>query len=101
MANENEATIDDCWKIDGDKSLSERCIGVTRFELLNKNPPEGHMWVQRRLTKKQVTTRPGNIWPDEWSNQKKWAEEKQNWTKRESNEAFTPFRTLSLIVVKS
>ena len=38
----HEATIDDNWNI-GDKSLtlSEPWIGVTRFELLNKNPPEG------------------------------------------------------------
>ena len=28
---------------------------------------EGHMWVQGRLTKKQVTIRHGHIWPEEWS----------------------------------
>ena len=32
----------------GDKSVSEPWIGVTRFELLNKDPPEGHMWVSRQ-----------------------------------------------------
>ena len=39
---DHEATIDDNWNI-GDKSLSlsEPWIGVTRFALLNKNPPEG------------------------------------------------------------
>ena len=47
------ATFDDDWNTDGDKSLSEPWIGVTRFELLNNNPPEGHMWVQGRLTKEQ------------------------------------------------
>ena len=38
----HEATIDDNWNI-GDKSLSlsEPWIGVTRFALPNKNPPEG------------------------------------------------------------
>ena len=46
---------------DGDKSLSEPWIGVTRFELLNTNSPEGHMWVQCRPTKKQVTTSFGYI----------------------------------------
>ena len=51
-----EATIDDYWNNDCDKSLSEPCIGVTRFAL-NKNPPQGNM----------VTTRPGNICPEEWS----------------------------------
>ena len=43
------------------------------------------MWVQGRLSWKLATTRPGNIWPEEWSNMsdnyqrratKKWAEEK-------------------------
>ena len=41
----HEATIDDYWNVDEDKSLSKPWIGVTRFELLNKNPPGGHMWV--------------------------------------------------------
>ena len=37
----HEATNDDKWNI-GDKSLtlSEPWIGVTRFALLNKSPPE-------------------------------------------------------------
>ena len=52
----------------GEKSLSEPWIGVTRFALFNPSPPEGCMWVQSRLTKEQITIRPRNIWPDEWSN---------------------------------
>ena len=63
-----DATIDNYWNVDGDKSLSEPWIDVTRFALLNKNPPEGYMWVLGRLTKKQVATRPRNTWPEEWSN---------------------------------
>ena len=51
-----EATIDYYLNMNGDKSLSEPWIGVTRFALLNKNPPSGYMCVQGRLTKKQVTT---------------------------------------------
>ena len=56
---------------------------MTRLALLNKYP-EGYMWVQARLTKKEVTTRPGNILLEEWlsmlknSQRKavnKWAEE--------------------------
>ena len=35
-----EATIDEYWNIDGEKSLPEPWIDVTRFELLTKNPPE-------------------------------------------------------------
>ena len=48
-----EATNDDHWNMDGDESLSELWIGVTRFALLDGNQPEGDMWVQVRLTKKQ------------------------------------------------
>ena len=47
-----EAIKDDSRNRDGDKSLSEPLIGVTRFALLSKIPPEGFMWVPRRLTKK-------------------------------------------------
>ena len=57
----HEATVDDFWNTDGDKSLSEPWVGVTRFELLNKIQQKD-MWVQGRLTKEQVTARPGNIW---------------------------------------
>ena len=64
-------TFDDYWIFDGDKSLSEPWIGVTRFALLNKHHPEGHMWVQGRRTNEQVSTRPGNLWPEEWSNMAK------------------------------
>ena len=35
-----EATIDDDGNVDGDKSLSEPWIGVTRSTVLNKNPPQ-------------------------------------------------------------
>ena len=53
--------IADYWHMDGDRSMSETWIGVTRFALLSKNPPGGYMWVQGRLTNKEVTTRPGII----------------------------------------
>ena len=86
-----------------DKSLSESW-SVTRFELLHKSPAEGHMWVQGRLTQKQVTVRPTHLWPEEWSSMSKntqrtatnkWAEEKPNLdAARESNKACTPVRTI-------
>ena len=41
-----EATIDDYWNMDVEKSVSEPWIGVTRFMVLNKNPPEGYTRVQ-------------------------------------------------------
>ena len=104
-----EATIDDYWHIDGDKSLSEPWISVTRFALLNKNLPEEYMCVQGGLTKKQVTTRRGTVRPEESSNMSKgsqrtainqWLKKSQSWTRQENNEAFTAFRTI-LIMKKS
>ena len=62
----HEATIDDYWNTNGNKSLSEPWIGVTRFELLHTNPPEGHVWGQGRLTKTVVCTRPSTHLPEEW-----------------------------------
>ena len=63
---------------------------LTRFELFNKNPPGGQMWVRGRLTKKQVTARLGNIRPEEWSSMPKGSERKAlnkwaDWTLRENN----------------
>ena len=43
-----EANIGDYGNFYEDKSLSEPWIGVTRFALLNKNSPEGILWVQGR-----------------------------------------------------
>ena len=44
-----EATIGDCWNMDGDQSLPEPWIGVTRFALLKNNPPEGRIVGARQL----------------------------------------------------
>ena len=89
-----EAPYDDYWNMDGDKSSSDPWTGVTRFALLNNIPLEGYTWVQGKLTKKHVATRPGNIWAEEWSHMSKclhckatnkWAEENPNWTRQEDN----------------
>ena len=105
-----EATSDDYWNMDGDKPQSESWNGVTRFPLLKKNPPAGYVWVQGRLTKKQVPTRPGHTWPNEWSDMSKGPQreaiknglkQNQNLTLRENNEAFTSLETMILIVNKS
>ena len=95
----HEATIDDYWNIDGDKSLSEPWIGLTRFELLNKNPAEGHEWLQGKLTKKQVTTGPGKYLAGRrvkyvgklsaQSHEIHGLKKNLHWTQRASNEALT------------
>ena len=68
--------INDLWNIDGHKINSENWIGFTRFRILNKRPHQGHPWVDGRLTKTQVTSRPEMIWPDVWSSMSKCAQKK-------------------------
>ena len=53
-----ERRIDDYWNIDGSRDLSDSWTGVTQFILLEEKPPDGKMWSERRLTRKQLTSRP-------------------------------------------
>ena len=59
--------------------------GFTRFISLNESPPDGYAWSGQRLTRKQTTSRPDNVWPDMWKHmsdaakskaKQKWAIEK-------------------------
>ena len=87
-----DATIDDHWNMDGEKSLCEVWIGVTRFVLLKTNSPLGYVWVYSRLTKQQVTTRPGTMVQKNGLACRKTQGRKnpnENWTQRESTEACT------------
>ena len=61
-----EQNIDDCWNVDGDRGLSDTWTGFTRFFFLNGRPPDGYTWSGERLTRKQTTSRPDNVWPDMW-----------------------------------
>ena len=62
-----EKQIEDYWNVDGEKELSDAWTGFTRFILLNERPPDGYTWSERRLTRKQNTSRPDDIWPDMWT----------------------------------
>ena len=71
--------------MDGEKELSDAWTGFTRFILLNERPPDGSTWPRWRLTRKQVTSRPDNVWPDMWKHmsdaakmkgKQRWAVEK-------------------------
>ena len=46
------------------KNLSDAWTGFTRFTVLNVKPPDGYTWSGWRLTRKQTTSRPDNVWPD-------------------------------------
>ena len=62
-----ERRIDDFWNIDGSRDLSDSCTGFTQFTLLEDKLPDGYMWSGRRLTKRQVTSRPDHLWPELWT----------------------------------
>ena len=47
--------------------LSDSWTGFSQFALLEEKPPDGFMWSGRRLTKRQVTSRPDHLWPELWT----------------------------------
>ena len=53
-----ERRIDDYWKIDGSRDLSDLWTGFTRFVSSEGKLPDGFLWSGRRLTRKQLTSRP-------------------------------------------
>ena len=80
-----ESRIDDYWNIDGSRDLSDPWTGFTQFTLLEEKPPDGYMWSGRRLTRKQLTSRPDHLWPELWKSMGKHAKlkEKQKWSNEE------------------
>ena len=64
-----EKRIDDYWNIDGSRNLSEKA-------------PDGYTWSGGRLTTKQLTSRPDNLWPELWTKLGRNAKlkEKQTWS---------------------
>ena len=77
-----EKRIDDYWNIDGSRDLSDPWTGFTQFTLLDEKSPNGYMWSGRRLTRKQLTSRPHHLWPELWKSMGKHAKlkEKQKWS---------------------
>ena len=61
-----EKRIDDYWNIDGSRDLSDPWTGFTQLTLLEEKAPEGYMWSGRRLTRKQLTSRPDHLSPELW-----------------------------------
>ena len=79
---EQERRIDDYWNIDGSRDLSDPWTGFTRFILLEEKAPDRYMWSGWRLTRKQLTPKPDNLWPERWKSMEKHAKlkEKQKWS---------------------
>ena len=61
-----EKRIDDYWNIDGARVLSDPWIDFTQFTLLEEKPTDGKMWAGKRLTRKQLTSRPDHLWSELW-----------------------------------
>ena len=53
-----ERRIDDYWNVEGSRDLSDYWTGFTQFTLLEEKPADGKMLSGRRLTRKQLTSRP-------------------------------------------
>ena len=64
--------------------LPLKYIDVTRTTdtTLHVRPPDGDTWSGVRLTRKQTTSRPDNVWPDMWKHMSDASKrkEKQKWT---------------------
>ena len=73
-----ECAIDDYWVEENvsKRELSEEWIGRTMFHLLRPQPPKGYYYCNTRLTKRQQTTRPDNLWVEEWDGMSKPARAK-------------------------
>ena len=56
-----EKRIDDYWNIGGSRDLSDPWTGFTQFILLKEKTPDGYMWSGRRLTRKQLSSRPDHF----------------------------------------
>ena len=77
-----ESRINDYWHVHGSRDLSDPWTGLTQFTLLEEKPPDGYMWFEGRLTRKQLTSRPDHLWPELWTKlgRKAKLREKQIWS---------------------
>ena len=62
-----ESRIDDYWNVDGSRDLSVSWTGFTQFTLLSEKPPDGFLSSWVRLTKRQATSSPDQLWPELWT----------------------------------
>ena len=64
------------------RDLSDPWTGFTQFTPLEEKAPDGHMWSGERLTRKQLTSMPDHLWPEQWKSMGKHAKlkERQKWS---------------------
>ena len=72
-----EEQIEDCWNVDGERE-SDAWTGFARFSS-TKGKATGRIYMSRwRLTRKQTTSLPDNVWPDMWKHTSDAAKSKAN-----------------------
>ena len=59
-----ERRIDDYLITERNRDLSDSLTGFTRFTIMDEKTPDGYTWSWERLTKKQTTSRPDYLWPE-------------------------------------
>ena len=62
----HEKRIDGYWNIDGSRDLSDPWTSFTQFTPLEEKAPDGFLWSGRRITRRQLTSRPDCLWPELW-----------------------------------
>ena len=77
-----ERRIYDYWNIDGSRDLSDPWDRFHSIFSMGKKPLDGYMGSGRRLTRKQLTSRPDRLWPELWEKMGKNAKlkERQKWS---------------------
>ena len=82
MDVKQEKRIDDYCNIDGSRDLSDPWTVFTQFSLLDEKAADGFLWSRRRLTRKQLTSRPDHLWPELWKSMGKHTKlkERQKWS---------------------
>ena len=48
-----ESRIDECWNINGPRDVSDFWTSYTQSTLLDEKPPDGYMWSEKKLTKRE------------------------------------------------
>ena len=63
--------------VDGDRGLSDKWTGFTRFTIWMKNHRMDVPGPVRRLTRKQTTSRPDTLWPEIWKDMSEASKRKE------------------------
>ena len=71
------------WQMHGART------GFTRFILLNERPLDRYTWFGRRLTRKQITSRPDSVWPDMWKHMSDGSKRKAKQSGLSRNQSLT------------